>query len=376
MRHMAACATLSGGLARDELRQAAKAESGAIGRQHPGGWAVLADAVAGALGAGPAARPVEPDIVGEALLLRVWGGAEVLEGSGAVLRAAKTRAPQVAASLVRCARDFCVGDTPRPEPLQWLDALIAEAKGDLTLLRRIENELPHQTLALRERAVEVDTLLAAALRTPADASEDAREDLAHVLNNLGNRLGDLGRREEALEAAAEAVGLRRQLAAQRPDAFLPDLATSLNNLGNRLSELGRREEALEAAAEAVTLYRQLAAQRPDAFLPDLAGSLRTNGTILRQLGDAAAAAASFREGVACLKPLFLRLPGAFRPLMKYLFLDYVAACETAGVGLDLGLLGEIVSRLLDEPRLPPKLAPPGPARRDRPSLDAERPQQP
>ncbi len=41
-------------------------------------------------------------------------------------------------------------------------------------------------------------------------------------------------------------------------------------LGIRLSDLGRREEALAATQEAVDIYRQLAAARPDAFLPDLA----------------------------------------------------------------------------------------------------------
>lgn len=34
----------------------------------------------------------------------------------------------------------------------------------------------------------------------------------------------------------------RRLAEQRPDAYLPNLASSLNNLSNRLGELGRREE--------------------------------------------------------------------------------------------------------------------------------------
>ena len=55
------------------------------------------------------------------------------------------------------------------------------------------------------------------------------------LNNLSVRLADLGRREEALAAIEEAVTLRRQLAAARPDAFPPDLAASLNNLSSRLS---------------------------------------------------------------------------------------------------------------------------------------------
>jgi hypothetical protein len=67
--------------------------------------------------------------------------------------------------------------------------------------------------------------------------------------------------------------LHRALAAARPDAFTPDLALSLNNFANRLSDLGRREEALTAAEEAVRLYRALAAARPDAFTIQLARSL-------------------------------------------------------------------------------------------------------
>ena len=76
-----------------------------------------------------------------------------------------------------------------------------------------------------------------------------------------------------MAAATEAADLYPALAAQRPDAFRPDLAASLNNLANRLSELGDREGALAAATEAADLYRALAAQRPDAFRPDLAMSL-------------------------------------------------------------------------------------------------------
>ncbi len=45
---------------------------------------------------------------------------------------------------------------------------------------------------------------------------------------------------------------------------------ALNNLGIRLSNLGRREQALQATEEAVELYRRLAAANPAAFEPDLA----------------------------------------------------------------------------------------------------------
>ncbi|MEZ4632228.1 MAG: tetratricopeptide repeat protein [Deinococcales bacterium] len=41
----------------------------------------------------------------------------------------------------------------------------------------------------------------------------------------------------------------------------------MNNLGNRLSDVGEREGALTATQEAVAIYRQLAQSRPDAFLP-------------------------------------------------------------------------------------------------------------
>ena len=205
MAHMAAYVTASGGLPRDLLRQAAKAESESIGLEHPGGWRALADAVGEALGDGKDASAVQPDVVGEALLLRVWGGEDLPQGCEAVVRAVKARGQQVAASVIRSAQDFCVGDKPREEPLAWLDALIAAARTDLSLLWRIESELPEQTLALRERAVEVDSILAAALRERADADRDAEPERARVLNNLGVRLGDLGRREEALQAADEAV---------------------------------------------------------------------------------------------------------------------------------------------------------------------------
>ncbi|MFL5256744.1 MAG: hypothetical protein ACJ8AI_28390 [Rhodopila sp.] len=43
----------------------------------------------------------------------------------------------------------------------------------------------------------------------------------------------------------------------------------LNILTNCLSDLGRREEALAAAEEAVRHYRTLAAARPDAFPPPI-----------------------------------------------------------------------------------------------------------
>ena len=65
----------------------------------------------------------------------------------------------------------------------------------------------------------------------------------------------------------EAVGVYRQLAAARPDAFLPNLAMSLNNQSGRLSELGRREDALTVIDEALRLVLPVLEQAP-YVLPD------------------------------------------------------------------------------------------------------------
>jgi hypothetical protein len=50
-------------------------------------------------------------------------------------------------------------------------------------------------------------------------------------------------RDRGLLAIDEAVRIRRELAAARPDAFRLDLASSLNNMSNALAALGRREDA-------------------------------------------------------------------------------------------------------------------------------------
>jgi tetratricopeptide (TPR) repeat protein len=119
--------------------------------------------------------------------------------------------------------------------------------------------------------------------------------LAMSLNNLGNRLSDLGRDEEALATAKEAAGLYRRIARERPDAFLSGLAASLSNLGKFFSALGQFEEALTAAEEAASLYRQLARQRPDAFAPYLARSLVSLHSCLICLGREEEALAVFEE---------------------------------------------------------------------------------
>jgi hypothetical protein len=65
--------------------------------------------------------------------------------------------------------------------------------------------------------------------------------MAAALRSLSARLHDLGRREEALTLAQEAVDIHRELTATRPDSFRPELAWSLHVLAIMFYDLGRRQ---------------------------------------------------------------------------------------------------------------------------------------
>jgi tetratricopeptide (TPR) repeat protein len=157
-------------------------------------------------------------------------------------------------TVMRTAQDHCGGMSDHTS-LLWLDHLIGRIEDPLELMA-IANELPQQTVGLRERAAHLHNGIAVKLRPLAAQRPDVfRPDLAGSLNNLASFLSALGDREAALNAAREAADLYRALAAQRPDAFRPDLAGSLHNLASFLSDLGDREAALNAAREAADLYR-------------------------------------------------------------------------------------------------------------------------
>jgi tetratricopeptide (TPR) repeat protein len=169
-------------------------------------------------------------------------------------------------------------------------------------------------LGRREEALAAIEEAVAIRREVAAARPDAfRPDLADSLNKQAVRLSALGRREEALAAIEGAVAIRRELAGARPDAFRPDLAGSLNNQSICLSDLGQREEALAAIEEAVAIYQEVAAARPDRFRPRLADSLNNRALRLSDLGRREEALTAIEEAVAIRRELAGARPDAFRP---------------------------------------------------------------
>jgi len=301
LTHLAGIVTACRSLERADLIAIAKEESGALGWDFPGGARVAASRVADALNRQGRPAPIEPDIIGEAALLRCFGGENSREGTEALVRAARRadhrHAPEVCFAITRTCQDFA-GDECQ-EPLDWVEALIRTGESDdLGLLLELEDQMPHDTLVLRERAARVDELLLTRFTQlqGISPSEENQSKCGGLANNLSLRLSALGRREEALAQAEEAVRIYRQLAQQRPDVFLPDLARFLATRGEII-----------------------AADRPGEATEPLAGAIRL------------------------LTPFFSRLPQAHAPLMRWICDLYNQAAQSAGIAPDPNLLAPVIA---------------------------------
>ncbi|MCU1483158.1 MAG: Tetratricopeptide repeat-containing protein, partial [Subtercola sp.] len=151
----------------------------------------------------------------------------------------------------------------------------------LTELTRAAARVPVQQALGRLLADRLPDLLEAALAGPAGRLPDLLDRAialcpqSQVAADLIDRLPEhsTGLAGLAATLTAQAVDHHRHLVDTDPEVHTIALAMSLNNLSNRLGDLGRREDALTAIEEAVTLRRALATARPDAFTPDLAMSL-------------------------------------------------------------------------------------------------------
>ncbi len=152
-------------------------------------------------------------------------------------------------------------------------------------------------------------------------------ELATALDNLGSAWSRLGREREAMRVLEESLGIRRQLARDRPTRYLPELAMGLHNYGILLAELGRSQEALAMAREASDIYRRLAEERPEAFTPYLALGLHEVGARLVDLGRPEEALAPSKEALRRLAPFFDRNPEVFGDWMTEVEAGHRAVVE-------------------------------------------------
>ena len=116
-----------------------------------------------------------------------------------------------------------------------------------------------------------------------------------------------------------------------------------------LSDLGRREEALQAADEAVGVYRQLAAQRPEAFSSDLARSLGAKGAVLLKSGDAVAGRNRIPRGCGVPEAAVPSLAEGIPAVDEQPWSEIISAlAKRPGRTSDMDLLHDILPRLSDD----------------------------
>lgn len=124
-------------------------------------------------------------------------------------------------------------------------------------------------------------------------SSGGSEELARALFAGGIYAEGAGQTPLAHQRLQESVERYRLLAAERPGVFDADLGAALNELGLVLAALGRDEEALEAATEAVALYRSRLRAGDRSLQVHMSGSLSNFASELGRVGrfeDAVAAA--------------------------------------------------------------------------------------
>jgi tetratricopeptide (TPR) repeat protein len=274
-------------------------------------------------GTGPYLPPLEPDRLGEHLTATVIAQLPEL-CSDLALAGRFDHVGQMLNVLTRGARAYpalrcALRKLLTAHAKSLLDAIatagdlssaqvVAEAIDLLTdqdLSRLILKQIPEKTYMLLDVSIAANqTLLKSAIGPP---------ERARLLTNLSTRLAGLGRREDALAAIDEAVGLFRQLVVDRPEAFTPNLARSLHTLSGMQAALGRREDALAAIDEAVDLRRQLVVDAPEAFTPDLARSLNNLSNRLADLGRHDIALTASHEAVGLFRQLVVDRAETFTP---------------------------------------------------------------
>ncbi len=286
---------------------------------------------------------LQPDLLGEALV-----GRQVLELAGAALLDAvlgekademqRTHALTILARLLRyrselsapletalsrhfarCAKSLIQVCIQTPSPL----SVVAEQSFKnlspavaLQVAGFLENHFKHEALPLAGLELLIrETLNRQALRRcskPKPSIGDL-ETLGGTLHNLSIAFFQLGKLQQALLCAKQALDIRKRLAHDKPERFEPDWATSLGNYAIRLSDVGDTRQALAYAKQALDIYERLANDKPERFEPDWATSLSNYASHLSEVGDTTQALAYAKQALDIRQRLANDKPERFEP---------------------------------------------------------------
>lgn len=313
--HLAAFAALGNGLNYEQALEVAEQESNALKLIYADGPGALLNRLHEVLPAPDCGiASVVPDVLAEALVIRALSKCSEAQQGATIRRAVQKLGWCVVPFIIRTAQDFVPAG--HAGPLSWLESLIKSGHvDDVRLLVEIEDAMPKQTIVLREKALKVTELLLKHLEglSKQNASVAVKHEYARLLNNLANWLSDLGRCEEALAKAQEAVQIYEQYL-QSNVAFLPGLAAAHNTLSLILTGFGRREEALERSQKAVQIYEKLSQHGFSPILPNFVGSLNNLANALNASRRNAEAMEKAQEAVRISEQLANSEPDTFLSL--------------------------------------------------------------
>ncbi|WP_405751118.1 trypsin-like peptidase domain-containing protein [Streptomyces sp. NBC_00012] len=162
--------------------------------------------------------------------------------------------------------------------LDRLNHVLDEVPVGVRVLQACSDALPeHSHVLTRFSARVAEALNTACLSLP--GTPDVV--LARAHHNLAHRYAALGRRHAAIDAATDAMALRRVLAEDEPGTHDADLARTYSLYARCLKELERHQPAADYVKRALRLHERLDHDDPLLHRPDLVRALHTAAWILR-----------------------------------------------------------------------------------------------
>jgi tetratricopeptide (TPR) repeat protein len=367
--HLAAYTTLSGSLTESQLRFACRTEREAAEPGSP--WTVpeLESAITGEAlppsDRSAAAEPVQPDIVGEAFLVKVLRHDPGHAPAETILRAAAVHTRPVVRTLIRVIQDLSAAanepttagrdaGASRDWALSMLTALLGQKARSITnedyaevraALRHADNSTalsePCRDFfrAIRSNST-VDPVVAMdalrnecmsaymlgeseyavkGLTTVADAARGRLvtggdvSDFVWTLIILSYAHHDLRHGTEALAVATEAADLLRVRRSESDDQHDADISAALIILSQAQTSLKQPNEALASSSEALEVRRRLRSRDSDRFSFLLAEALASQAQCLRRASRSEEALAAITEALGIQKELANDNPDSFLP---------------------------------------------------------------
>ena len=306
LRHMAAVATLQGGLSATEAISVARSEADSLGLIWPAGPGNLASRLHDAFPADDRGiEAIQPDIIAEAYIVATFcDRLSEQQQSEAILRNAKQKTAQVASTLFHAFQNFCDDDIGESY-LSWIGSLIETGISSSTdWLLALEESLPDRSAGLRTMAADVTRALVDKLKEENNSSPDDSQ-LALIATKLIALSSRTELSKESIDASVKAVEICRLLPLEKP-TFRMNLATALTNLAvglasPRPTNVNQNNNALVALDEAIDIFENLVERDPKTCRPRLANSFIAYGIVLGWLGRSDEAMESAKEAVLLMR---------------------------------------------------------------------------